>query len=540
MPMKRLLSLFTLALAGLGVPAIAADPPTATTAQGRVAGLWDEGLRVFKGIPYAQPPVGERRWRPPAPAVSWPGVRAAHAFGPDCVQPTYPADSVYFEPARPMSEDCLTLNIWAPKAAKDAPVIVWIHGGALQYGGSAGPMYDGREYAKRGIVFVSINYRLGVLGWLAHPALSAESPDGVSGNYGLLDQIAALQWVRGNIAAFGGDPARVTAMGESAGALSIAYLLASPRARGLFGRAIVQSANMRAVPALREVAYGLPPAEATGTVLADSVGAADIAALRRIDAKALVAAGLRARFVAQPTVDGAILPDQLVAVFDRGEQMKIPVLAGFNSGEVRSQRRLVPPVPVDAAAYEAGIRRRYGDLAPAFLRLYPASAMEEGLIAATRDAIYGWAVERLVRQQSAAGQPSYLYVFDHCYDAAWVRKLCAFHASELPFVFGMAGRVMDGAPNWPAALGAEDRRLAYQMTDYWTSFAAQGIPSAAGAPAWAPYGAAENFMRFGAVPALRQDAFPGMFEFREEVVKRRRAKGRQWFGDIGPAPADAR
>jgi len=533
----RLLLLFALALSGFSAPATATDPPTATTAQGPVAGLWDEGLRVFKGIPYAQPPVGERRWRPPAPPASWPGVRAARTFGPDCVQPPYPADSVYFEPARPMSEDCLTLNIWAPKAAKGAPVIVWIHGGALQYGGSASPMYDGREFAKRGIVFVSINYRLGVLGWLAHPALSAESPDGVSGNYGLLDQIAALQWVQGNIAAFGGDPARVTAMGESAGALSIAYLLGSPRARGLFGRAIVQSANMRAVPALRAAAYGLPPAEAIGTALAESAGATDLTALRRVDAKALVAAGLRSRFVAQPTVDGAILPAQLVDIFDRGEQMKVPVLAGFNSGEVRSQRRLVPVVPADAVTYEAGIRRHYGDLAPAFLRLYPASAMEESLIAATRDAIYGWAVERLVRQQSAAGQPSYLYVFDHCYDAARARNLCAFHASELPFVFGIAGQPLPAAPNWPAALGAGDRRLARQMADYWASFAAQGIPSAVGAPAWQPYGAAENFLHFGAVPALRQDTFPGMFELREEVMKRRRAKGEQWFNDIGPAPA---
>src|SRR5690606_11989907 len=168
------------------------------------------------------------------PPEAWRGVRKAAAFGATCVQPAYPEDSVYFEPQMPMSEDCLTLNVWAPKVAVKAPVIVWIHGGALLRGTSASPLYDGGEYAKRGIVFVSINYRLGVLGWFAHPALSAESPEGVSGNYGLLDQIAALHWVRRNVAAFGGDPANVTVMGESAGALSVAYLLGVPRARGLF------------------------------------------------------------------------------------------------------------------------------------------------------------------------------------------------------------------------------------------------------------------------------------------------------------------
>lgn len=514
------------------IAATAAERPQVEVAEGRLLGQWEEGQRVFRGIPYAVAPLGELRWRPPAPPARWSGTRDASAFGPDCMQSPYPADSVYFEPARPMSEDCLTLNIWAPgkpKAKARAPVILWIHGGALQFGSSASPMYDGREYAKRGIVFVSINYRLGAFGWLAHPGLSAESKDGISGNYGLLDQIAALEWVQRNIAAVGGDPGNVTAMGESAGALSISYLLGSPKAQGLFGKAIIQSTNLRAMPRLRDTVFGLSPAEATGRGFADSLGADDIAALRRVDAEKLVRATLSARFTAQPVVDGLVVPDQLVAIFDRGEQMKIPVLAGVNSGEVRSQRRLVPALPTDKAGYEAAIAARYGDMAPAFLRLYPAADPIESLLAATRDTVYGWAGERLVRGQVAAGQPAYFYVFDHCYAAARARDLCAFHASELPFTFGIAGTQLPASPNWPVAAGPPETRLAEQMIDYWVSFAARAKPVASDGPAWRSYGAREFFMRFADRPRQERNPLPGSFEFHEERMKRARSQDMQWF-----------
>ncbi len=514
-------------------PGHAADRPQVRVSEGLLAGEWRGDLRVFRGIPYAAPPVGARRWRPPAPPEAWQGVRKAAAFGAACAQPAYPDDSVYFEPPAPMSEDCLTLNIWTPKAAAKAPVIVWIHGGALLRGTSASALYDGGEYAKRGIVFVSINYRLGVLGWFAHPALSAESPEGVSGNYGLLDQIAALRWVRRNIAAFGGDPANVTIMGESAGALSVAYLLGVPRARGLFAKAIAQSPNIRAVPRLREPAFGLAAAEAMGALFADAVGAKDLPALRAVDAERLTRAALAARFVPQPTVDGALLPGQLADILDRGEQAPVPLLAGFNSGEVRSQRGLVPKAPADAAAYEAGIERSYGDLARAWLRLYPAADMEGSLIAATRDAVYGWASERLVRAQAAAGLPAYLYLFDHCYAAARARDLCAFHASELPFVFGRADTGLP--PNWPAPGGPVDSALAGAMIDYWVSFAREGVPAVAGSPIWASYGSDEAYMRFATRPGAGRDPLPGMFELHEAVMRRRRAAGEQWFLNLGPA-----
>jgi para-nitrobenzyl esterase len=212
------------------------NPATVMTAQGAVAGTLVDGLMQFRGIPYALPPAGSRRWKAPEPPVKWHGLFDASAFGPSCVQPPLRADSIYADEPASMSEDCLTLNIWAPEDARDLPVIVWIYGGALQRGSSASQFYDGANFARKGIVFVSINYRLGVVGWLAHPSLSAESPERVSGNYGLLDQVQALRWVRENIASFGGNRDNVTVMGESAGALSVAYLLSSPKARGLFPR----------------------------------------------------------------------------------------------------------------------------------------------------------------------------------------------------------------------------------------------------------------------------------------------------------------
>ena len=208
------------------------------------------------GIPYALPPVGSRRWRPPVPMPTWKGVYEATRFGPACYQPAIDSSSIYAWKGMPMNENCLSLNIWVPAKAAGAPVLVWIHGGALVTGSGADPLYDGTALAKSGLVVVSINYRLGVLGYLAHPGLSAESPQGISGNYGLLDQIAALQWVKDNIAAFGGNPANVTIAGESAGAFSVMYLMASPPARGLFTKAISQSAYMISTPELRETRFG--------------------------------------------------------------------------------------------------------------------------------------------------------------------------------------------------------------------------------------------------------------------------------------------
>jgi len=515
--------------------ATAAEGPIVRAPAGAVQGVAQDGVVAFKGLPYAAPPVGDRRWKPPAPAATWAGVRPATDFGPACVQPKSAGSaSVYAADVGPMSEDCLSLNIWAPKEAGKAPVMVWIHGGALVSGSSREPMYDGAALARRGVVVVSINYRLGVLGYFVHPALSAESPEGVSGNYGLLDQVAALQWVKRNIAAFGGDPDQVTVAGESAGGLSVMYLMASPAARGLFQRAILQSAYMISTPELRQARFGEPAAEARGAQLASQLGAASLAELRAMDPVRLTTAAAAARYQPFGVIDGKVLPRQLVEVFDRGEQAPVPVLAGFNSGEIRSLRVLAPPPAADAGAYETAIRARYGDLTDEFLRLYPASNMGESILATTRDALYGWTAERLVRNQTSLGKPAYLYLFDHGYPAAETLGLHGFHASELPFVFGTADRT---APAWPKIEAtAAEARFSKAMGDYWAAFARGETPTAAGQPAWPAYGQARSYMAFEDLPRPKARLMPGMYELNEAVVARRRAQGGvPWNWNVGLA-----
>jgi len=463
---------------------------------------------------------------------SWTGVRDATQFGAACMQPKPRSGSIYSDELPAISEDCLFLNVWTADGARNAPVLVWIHGGALTSGSSSERLYDGANLAAHGVVVVSINYRLGILGYLAHPQLSAESSDGVSGNYGLLDQIEALRWVKRNISAFGGDPAKVTIAGESAGALSVMYLMASPQARGLFSKAIAQSAYMISMPELKRARFGEQAAEALGSRVATALGSPNIADLRSVDAGKLTENAALSGYFPLGSVDGHVLPRQLVEVFERGEQAKVPILAGFNSGEIRSLRFLAPPVPTDAATYEAAIRKRYADLADEFLRLYPSSRLEESVLATTRDALYGWTSERLVAKQTAQGQPSYLYFFDHGYPAADAANLHAFHASELPYVFGTADRT---PPLWPQVPdSAGEAELSEAMMSYWTSFASVTEPIATRQPAWPAYGSTRAYMMFSDVPRPGAHLLPGMYELNEEVVCRRRAQGGlPWNWNVG-------
>ena len=345
--------------------------PVVKAPAGTVQGHREGELRVFKGIPFAMPPLGGARWKPPMPMPRWAGVRRAYDFGPACYQPSSKLSSVYMEDPFPMSEDCLTLNVWAPVGARKAPVLVWIHGGALTSGSSRDPLNGGARLADRGIVVVSINYRLGVLGYLAHPELSRESPLGISGNYGLLDQIQALRWVQKNIGAFGGDASNVTIAGESAGALSVMYLMTSPPARGLFAKAISESGYMISTPELKEAKFGSPSAEESGTRLAAALKAPDLAAMRAMDAATLTNAAPKSGYAPWGTIDGHVMLHQLVEVFDKGEQAPVPLLAGFNQGEIRSLRVLAAKTPANAADYETTIRAQYLDMADHFLRLYP-------------------------------------------------------------------------------------------------------------------------------------------------------------------------
>ncbi len=286
--MRSCLSVFVALCVTL--PLFAGTNPVVETPAGKLRGIVAGDLQVFKGIPFALPPVGANRWKPPVPMPSWSGVRDATEFGAACVQPKPRAGSIYADEPPVMSEDCLFLNIWTPKNARKAPVFVWIHGGALTSGASNLSMYEGSKLAGRGVVFVSINYRLGILGYLAHPELSVESSEGISGNYGLKDQIEALRWIQRNIAAFGGDPSKVTIAGESAGALSVMHLMTAPPARGLFAKTIAQSAYMISLPELQRARHGTPSAESIGAQLATAIGARDLAALRSMDATTLVTA----------------------------------------------------------------------------------------------------------------------------------------------------------------------------------------------------------------------------------------------------------
>jgi len=514
---------------------------------GALQGVTDasSGVVAYKGIPYAQPPVGDLRWRAPAPAIGWDGVRDAREFGHACLQPPPQPASLYYGSMASSSEDCLTLNVWAPSKARRLPVMVWIHGGSLVGGSSSESMYDGVKLAKQGVVFVSINYRLGLLGYLAHPALSAESPKHVSGNYGLLDQIAALRWVRDNIAAFGGDPKQVTIAGESAGGLSVIALVASPVTRGLFVRAIVQSGYMPSYRALHQESFGLPSAEAGGTALATAAGVSTAAELRAADLAALFQAGLKTGWAPEPVIDGVVLERQLAETFARGEQAKVPVLAGFNEGEIRSLLFLMPKAPDSHSAYVADVQRRFGAKAADYLAVYPGVDPKADVMASIRDGLYGFAAQYLVRQQAAAGQLAYLYFFRHSTPAERDRDLAAFHASELPYVFGQIGPNAVLGPNWPRPpLTSSESQLSEAMMSYWTSFVRDGVPKAPGNPPWPRFTAQQHaYLDLDERPTVARDLHPGAFAFADALVAGRLQQGHGWRLDIGfsafPPPRDS-
>jgi len=504
------------------------------TKVGSVGGQQENTLRVFKGIPYAEAPIGELRWKPPVAKALWNGVMQANEFGASCPQPGSPVPNIYSENIAPFSEDCLSLNIWMPENAKNAPVFVWIHGGALRNGSSKGSLYDGSKMAERGNIVVSINYRLGVLGYMAHPELSAESEHSVSGNYGTLDQIEALRWISKNIEAFGGDAGNVTIAGESAGALSVMYLMSSPQAHGLFSKAIAQSAYMVSSPELKRKALGQFSGEEWGGYLGKKLQAETLSALREMNAQDLVKGAAAAGFMPLGIVDGHVLPDQMVNIFDRGEQAQVPILTGFNSGEIRSLRILAPKRPAKSSTYEAEIRTRYLDLADEFLRLYPSNNMQESIWATTRDGLYSWTSERLVRNQTTLGHNSFLYLFDHGYPNADKADLHAFHGSELPYMFGTLSKTPKLWPKIP--LNTAEADLSNAMLDYWSNFASTGVPTTANGPIWPAFGSEKAYMVFGDKPEAATKLMPGMFELHEEAVCRRLTSGEHpWNWNVGLA-----
>jgi para-nitrobenzyl esterase len=482
----RALHAITLLAAWLPLSAAITEP--VRTENGLLSGVAGANpeVRVFKGIPFAAPPVGDLRWRMPKPAANWEGVHAADKFSATCMQRRPNNASA----ERPMSEDCLYLNVYtAAKSSKDRrPVMVWIHGGALTSG--AGSLYDGETLAKKGVVVVTINYRLGLFGFFANPELTKESDRNASGNYGLLDQIAALEWVQKNIAAFGGDPKRVTIFGESAGSWSVNYLVATPLARGLFHRAIGESGGEFA-PARK-----LADMEQAGVKFAQSAGADSLAALRAKPADDLMKA---TGFQTAANVDGWLLPQDVYTIFAQGKQNDVPVIIGSNADE----GTMFTPASVKAASLRESAARRFGPDAEAFLKLYPFTTDEEAWeaqAASMRDQVFGWEMRTWARMQTKTGKSKvYLYFFSRV-PPGQNRVRGAYHGAEIAYVFGnleIAPFAVSGNGQ-PRPWQDADHKLADAMSSYWVNFATNGDPNRKGLLKWPAYQAKDDLvMGFG-------------------------------------------
>lgn len=433
-----------LGAAGLVATCVAAQAQTVTIDSGKLAGQAADGVLAFKGIPYAQPPVGALRWRAPQPVPVWAGVRAATTYGPDCAQHPFVGD------AAPLgvtpAEDCLYLNVWRPAATagQPLPVMVWLHGGGFVNGGSSPAIYDGTGFAKRGVILVSLNYRLGRFGFFAHPAL--RGADDLAGNYGYMDQLAALRWVQRNIRAFGGDPRNVTLFGESAGGASVLAMMTTPLAQGLFQKAIVESGGGRGalmpMRDLREDQPKLASAESVGVAFATSAGIAPgdpdaLAKLRALPAERVVdgmdmGSMFNPTYTGGPVRDGKIVIDTPDAIIRRGANLKVPLIIGATSADLGGDRVMIEPARMVA------------------------------------------------RLASAQGTPAYVYRFSYVATALRADTPGAPHATELPYVFDTV-RARYGDQATPADIAAAQAPIAY-----WVAFAKTGNPNTAGLPRWEP------------------------------------------------------
>lgn len=471
--MRRALVALTALLVGL--PALAAAA-TVRVEGGVLRGLPAKGVVAYEGVPFAAPPVGPLRWREPQPVAPWKGVRRATAFAPACLQLGV---SMPGEPDPKTSEDCLYLNVWTPSGPhhRRRPVMAFIPGGGYTNGATSLPLYWGDRLARRGVVVVTIGYRLGPLGYLAHPELTAESPHHSSGNYGLMDQAAALRWIRRNIAAFGGDPQRVTVFGQSAGAMSVSMLMTSPLAQGLFQRAIGESGGLFE-PLQLAPQYSLPVAERDGVAYAKSLGAASLADLRAMPGPKLLLG--QAFKVSHPVVEPYALPMAPYDAFAAGRQAKVPILVGWNAEEARA---LTDLSTAKAATFTADIRKAFGPLPSALIDAYPHADDAQAVTARgdfERDLRFAWDDWAWARLQAMAGQPAYAYRFEHRppFPAGSVRAAWgASHFAELWYVFDHLDQ-----ETW--AWTAADRRLADAIAGYWVSFATRGDPNGPGRPFW--------------------------------------------------------
>lgn len=453
------------------------------------------GIRVFKGIPYAAPPVGDLRWKPPQPPANWDGVRKADKFSDSCMQAlrrsTFPWTKEFMV-QNDASEDCLCLNVWTGAKASTTgnekrPVLVWIHGGAFYEGSGEIITYDGEELAKKGVVVVTINYRLGIFGFYTHPELTKESPQHSSGNYGLMDIVASLQWVQKNIAAFGGDASRVTIAGQSAGAMAVHALTASPLAKGLFHRAIAESGS-----SVVRRTKDLAASEQDGMKWAETKGATSLKELRAKPAADLMGG---ARF--SPVVDGWFLPADTAAIFAQGKQNDVPTMTGLTADEGSASPTYGK---VNAEEFAKQAQQRFGDQTEVFLKLYPSndqtqsglsqkqSARDQGLVS-----MYLWASDRAKTAKTKA----YTYYFTRGIPWPEHPEFAAFHTGDVPYFFANLKHL--NRP-WEAV----DRKLAETASSYWVNFAKTGDPNGKGLPTWPTFDAAQqNTMELGAKTGVR-------------------------------------
>jgi para-nitrobenzyl esterase len=486
---------------------------------GLVEGMQNPTSKVwsFLGIPFAAPPVGALRWKAPQPAASWTGVRKATEFGARCMQGRIYSDMV-FRDSGP-SEDCLYLNVWTTSASADSklPVMVWIYGGGFAAGATSEPRQDGENLSKKGVVVVSCNYRLGVFGFFASSELAAESEQHASGNYGLLDQVAALQWVKKNIAAFGGDSSNVTIFGESAGSFSVSALMASPLAQGLFQKAIGESgAYFDAILTLKPLAE----AEAADAIFTSSIGKHTLAELRDMPAEELLQAALKEKeLYFAPDVDGYFLPEDVAAIFASGKQSHIPLLAGWNHDEGNYHAIFGKESP-SAENYAKKAKELFGDKSAEFLKLYPGATDQEAKRSAQElagDLFIAFSTWKWIEMQLTTGDsPVYRYEFDDAPPLAEVEKSTeppvAYHSAEIEFVF-------EALPSKKLPWRPDDFKLSDEISSYWSNFAKTGNPNGPGLLEWPAYSSLTGYqvMHLDSSVHVAPDAHRARYKFLDSV-----------------------
>ncbi len=488
---------------------------------GPISGVLNQDIWSFKGIPYAAPPLGELRWKEPQPVTPWKETRACTEFGPSC--PQQEVRLISGGSVGKTSEDCLYLNVWTPakNSGERLPVMVWIHGGGFENGSGSQPIYDGQKLAEMGVVVVTINYRLGPLGFLAHPLLTEESPNHSSGNYGMLDQIEALKWVQRNIEAFGGDKNRVTIFGESAGGISVCDLMVSSLANGLFHRVISESGpySSRTIPT--STVRTLKDAEKTGIQLADALGCSKrpdtLDALRSKTPEELIKAGKELGKNAyggltwSPVIDGWFLHKDPAALFAEGSQQDVPLLVGFNADEGTI---FAPEITLDQ--YNLFLGFAYGRHASDIMALFPAQTPDQvkpALIKLITQVGFASQAKFAAASMATKKSKAYLYQFTKTIDNPLVKHLGSFHGLEIPFVFGNLN-IQNYVPN------EKDKALSQAIMKYWTSFAANGVPSGEGLPTWPAYeSASDQYMELGDAVIAKSGLFTQIYTIAEKLLR---------------------